>query len=168
MDPGESQPGDPGRLRARLRDFGFEVPPVQKPPAAGHKNIEREKQLHNAAAAADHKDDVMTQTATQAPETTTTNPAPTPAPAAGGGDVIENAVHSFVNALAAQANEGLKTAGENIECSTGRRVRWGRVKEAGMYAGGATLAVIAVIAVKAAIEQKGVFAPTVEAPLPTL
>lgn len=146
-------------MTAKLRDFGFEVPEhlkrrqgkaPQNRPNPGHKKDVPGKQPHNAAAAAE--DDVMTQQATETPNTNPQQEAPK-----AGGDVFENLAAQF-------AGEAVKGLADQVDRSTGKRVRWGRVKEVGMYVGAGTAAAVVVIVVKAAIEKKGVFAPTPAAP----
>ena len=89
------------------------------------------------------------------------------APAAGGGFDVEAAARgAAVGALG--AGGAFKGMNDALEAQGGKVIRWGRVKEAGVVIGGATVLAALLLVGHAAINRQGVFAPKPAAPTPAL
>lgn len=183
-DPGECRPGDTGALHARLRDFGFEVPPqlrrplgqnlgrTQKPPVAGHKKDERVAEPNNQAAAAATGEAVMSNEHVQGQNNV--NPQPQ-APAAGGGIDFEAIAQKAAVGILGDAAGLVAKAGEAMDAqrkyheAAMKKIEddkavftWGNVKKVGTVSLIATAIGVGLILLNAKVN-----APAAATPVPT-
>jgi hypothetical protein len=196
-DPGESRPGDPGSLRARLIAYNFEIPeplrasvrakpPAQKQPKPGHKSIEERTTSQQQPAAAAAKESVVmsNETLTQSTETETPNQSSQPQlPPPAGGRVVDYMRPLSAQSIMADAAERTAAATERMATVAEAAAQPAVVrilptkaefisgaKKGAFWATVGTVVTVAGVTAHAAVNRRGWFAPApkVSTPLPTL